>query len=118
MSANVRFIPYIQLHEFEAYLFSQPSWFEYFYDHERQGIAALQAVADSFSSPEMIDDGPHTAHSKRITVALPDYADAKAVVGPQVAELIGLNVIRAKCPHFNEWLSVLEQLGSGLPKTN
>lgn len=43
----------------------------------------------------------------------PDYAGAKSVVGPRVAEVIGLEVIRSKCPHFASWLSRLEQLGAG-----
>ncbi|HWM89859.1 MAG TPA: DUF4276 family protein [Thermoanaerobaculia bacterium] len=107
-----RFIPYIQLHEFEAYLFSDPAWFRYFYDrHERQ-IAALKAIADRYASPELINDGPDSAPSKRIIAEIPDYKDAKSAVGPQVAELIGLNVIRGKCPHFAAWLEQLEELGS------
>jgi Domain of unknown function (DUF4276) len=59
----------------------------------------------------LIDDGRDSAPSKRIIAELPDYEDAKPAVGPQVAELIGLNVIRGKCPHFAAWLSRLEQLG-------
>jgi hypothetical protein len=107
-----RFVPYIQIHEYEAYLFSDPTWFGYFYDrHERQ-IAALQAIADRCGNPELIDDGPDTAPSKRIIAEIPDYEGAKSVVGPQVAELIGLNVIRGKCPHFAAWLARLEKLGT------
>ena len=106
-----RFVPYIQLHEYEAYLFSDPTWFRYFYDHHEKQIAALKAVADRYATPELIDDGQHSAPSKRIIKELPDYEDAKPAVGPQVAELIGLEVIRTKCPHFAAWLSRLEKLG-------
>jgi hypothetical protein len=106
-----RFLPYIQLHEFEAYLFSDPAWFGYFYSHHDRQIAALKAVADNHDSPELINDGPHSAPSKRIIAGLPDYEGAKPAVGPQVAELIGLDVIRKKCPHFAAWLSQLESLG-------
>ena len=105
-----RFIPYIQLHEYEAYLFSDPTWFGYFYDHSERQIAALEAIADTYSTPELINDGPQSAPSKRIIAKLPDYEDAKAAVGPQVAELIGLETIRNKCPHFAAWLSRLEKL--------
>lgn len=105
-----RFVPYIQLHEFEAYLFSDPSWFSFFYDRHETPIASLQAVAEAYPSPELIDDGPQSAPSKRIAQILPDYEDAKAVVGPQVAELIGLEVIRSRCPHFAAWLAQLESL--------
>jgi hypothetical protein len=106
-----RFIPYIQLHEYEAYLFSDPSWFEYFYDHHEEQIASLKAIAAEHETPELINDRPHKAPSKRIIAELPDYEGAKAAVGPQVAELIGLEVIRSKCPHFAAWLSQLERLG-------
>jgi Domain of unknown function (DUF4276) len=109
-----RFVAYIQLHEFEAYLFSDPTWFGYFYDHHNKEIAALKAIADGHVSPELIDDGEHTAPSRRIIAELPDYEDAKAAVGPQVAELIGLETIRTKCPHFHAWLSRLETLGGGM----
>jgi len=107
---DVRFMLYIQLHEYEAYLFSDPTWLGYFYDHHDRQIAALKAIADNHDTPELIDDGPHTAPSKRIIAHFPDYEDAKSVMGPQVAELIGLDVIRSKCPHFNAWVSQLEKL--------
>ena len=38
--------------------------------------------------------------SKRIIAEFPDYERAKSVEGPQVAELIGLDVIRKKCPQY------------------
>src|SRR6185436_9076629 len=107
-----RFLPYIQLHEYEAYLFSDPTCFSYFYDHHEKQIAALQAIADGYATPELIDDGHHSAPSKRIVAHLPDYLDAKPAVGSQVAELIGLDVIRRKCPHFASWLTRLESLGA------
>jgi hypothetical protein len=106
-----RFMPYIQLHEFEAYLFSDPACFAYFYGHHAHQLAALQAIAAAHATPELIDDGQHTAPSKRIIHELPDYEGAKAAVGPQVAERIGLQVIRSKCPHFAAWLTRLENLG-------
>jgi hypothetical protein len=105
-----RFIPYIQLHEYEAYLFSDPAQFRSFYKHHEKAISALQAIADGKTTPELID--ADSAPSKRIEAVLPDYKGAKRVVGPQVAERIGLDVIRSKCPHFAAWLSHLEQLGA------
>ena len=76
-------------------------------------IAALEAIANRHVTPELINDGQHSAPSKRIIAQLPDYVHAKSVVGPQVAERIGLAVIRSKCPHFSAWLSRLEQLALG-----
>ncbi len=110
--ADPRFIPYIQLHEFEAYLFSDPTCFGSFYEGCSRQIASLRAIADSHASPELINEGPHSAPSKRITAELPDYLDAKSAIGSQVAQLIGLEVIRAKCPHFAAWLTQLENLAA------
>lgn len=104
-----RFIPYIQLHEFEAYLFADPTWFRFFYDRHESAITTLKTIADR-CEPELIDDGPQSAPSKRIIAQLADYEAAKTIQGPQVAELIGLSVIRDKCPHFAAWLARLEQL--------
>jgi len=106
-----RFVPFIQLHEYEAYLFADPKWFEYFYDTHVKQIAALQAISATHANPELINDGPHTAPSKRIIALLPDYEDAKAAVGSQIAELIGLEAIRSKCHHFAGWLARLEKIG-------
>jgi hypothetical protein len=41
---------------------------------------------------------------------LPDYRGAKVTAGPDIAEFIGLDVMRAKSPHFGAWLSRLEAL--------
>lgn len=105
-----RFIPFIQLHEFEAYLFTDVSQFAFFFEKADSKITALQRVADESQSPELIDDGPHTAPSKRVIAQFPEYS--KATVGPQMAERIGLEKIRSECPHFHRWLERLENLGS------
>ncbi len=107
-----RFIPFIQLHEFEAYLFTDVGRFELFYPEARTQIGNLRRIAESVANPEWIDDGPQTAPSKRIIEQFPDYEGAKPVVGPQLGASIGLAAIRANCPHFDEWLTRLEQLGA------
>jgi hypothetical protein len=110
-----RFIPYIQLHEYEAYLFSDPTCFEYLDAGRTKEIEALQAIASQYQTPELINDGQQTAPSKRIIAQFPDYGKAKSVFGPQLAEQIGLQVIRSKCSHFDKWLSRLESLnGEGI----
>jgi hypothetical protein len=105
-----RFIPHIQLHEYEAYLFCEPDCFQDFYPRGAKGIEALTKIAQSHESPELINDGQNTAPSKRIIQYFPDYEGAKPTVGTQVAQRIGLQKIRSKCPHFNSWLSRLEKL--------
>lgn len=110
-----RFIPYLQLHEFEALVLSEPRRFDWEYIEPRHegGIAALEALRASVASPELINDGPNTAPSKRILNLIPEYS--KAVAGPLIAGHIGIEAIRSACPHFNRWILGLERLGSGGP---
>ena len=104
-----RFIPYIQLHEFEALLLSDPQKLDSQFD-DSDAVERITALVSQFSSPELIDDGIDTAPSKRITAAIPAYESMKRSAGPLVAERIGLQTMRAKCCHFGEWLSKLERL--------
>jgi len=106
-----RFIPHLQLHEFEALLLASPAHLGVeFVGHDSE-IRELEAMAAGFTSPELIDDGQDTAPSKRIIAKLPQYQGLKASAGPIVAEKIGLPLLRQKCRHFAEWLSRLEKLG-------
>lgn len=105
-----RFIPYIQLHEFEALVLTDPRKLEHdFIDHE-EAIRQLEELVSGFSSPEEIDEGPTTAPSKRIIHEIPEYAGRKATAGPNVTEKIGIERLREKCPHFNTWLKTLEAM--------
>lgn len=61
-------------------------------------------------SSEEINESPQTVPSKRIIQHLPDYEGQKAQVGPMVAEDIGLHLLRQHCPHFNDWITKLEDL--------
>jgi len=103
-----RFIPYIQLHEFEALLFSEPAAFVDMFPNKPKAIAQLKAIRACFASPEDIDDGQMTAPSKRILNILSDYQ--KPVAGLLIAKAIGLGKIRSECPRFHDWFSRLEAL--------
>ena len=104
-----RFIPYIQLHEFEALLLSDPKKLDSQFD-DSDAVERITVLVSQFSSPELIDDGIETAPSKRIAAEIPAYASVKASAGPLVAERIGLPTMRAKCCHFGEWIRKLEVL--------
>ena len=105
-----RFIPYIQLHEFEALLLSDPRKLDAQFDDRGDGISRLVEVVSQFSSPELINDGINTAPSKRIISAIPKYEGRKVSAGPLVAKNIGLSTLRSKCAHFADWLDRLESL--------
>ena len=105
--AMCRFIPYIQMYEFEGLLFSDP-----------EGLArgidcpdladSFKKIRDNFDTPESINDSPRTAPSKRICAKVTGYE--KPLYGSLAAQEIGLKVIRQECPGFNAWLSQLEGL--------
>jgi hypothetical protein len=98
-----RLIPYIQLHEFEALLFSNPTGFMEAFPGNFTAVEHFAAIRAKFQNPEEINDGPNTAPSKRILDILPEYQ--KAVAGLLIAQRIGLGAIRRECPHFDEWLT-------------
>lgn len=102
-----RFIPYIQLHEFEALIFADPAKLEKDYlDYEKE-INELVILSEKHN-PEEINDNPNTAPSKRIIAAIPVYK--KHYSASSVPKEIGLERMREKCKHFNEWLTKLESL--------
>jgi len=103
------FLPYLQVHEFEALLFSQAEKFSEGVDNAN-AVASLVSIAKAHASPEDINDSPQTAPSKRVLAAMPSYQ--KTFHGPLIACEIGLDVMRGACPHFNDWLISLENLVS------
>ncbi len=103
-----RFIPYLQLHEFENLLFSDVQAIDTVLGLRRSQLQALQALREEFTSPELIDDGEDTAPSKRLQKLYEGYD--KLAFGPRIATHIGLAKLRQECPHFNAWFSRLENL--------
>ncbi|RYD30587.1 MAG: DUF4276 family protein [Verrucomicrobiaceae bacterium] len=104
-----RFHPYIQLHEFEALLFCGLGELQARLPNSASAITALQQEVAHLES-EAINEGPHTAPSKRIIHHLPIYERTKVRVGAPAAAAIGLSILRSKCPHFAQWLAKLEKL--------
>lgn len=99
------FFPYIELHEFEAMLFSDVTKLEetYFEDD----LTALKKCVELQSNPELINNGAETAPSKRILDCITCFDKANA--GVAVLEKIGIENIARKCQHFSEWLKHIEE---------
>ena len=105
-----RFRAYLQVHEFEALLFSDPEAIAY-HTTSPGKLAELLEIRNAFQSPEEINDGIETAPSKRIRRLCPTYQ--KPVHGVLISSEIGLRAIREQCSHFDAWVSWLEGLGRG-----
>lgn len=102
------FIPYVQLHEFEAFIMVDPNRLIVMYPDSKTGIDRLIKDIGS-TEPEEINESSKSAPSKRIIRYLPNYKGQKAQVAPLVAEDIGLINLRTRCKHFNEWITRLER---------
>ncbi|MDB6064166.1 MAG: hypothetical protein JWR26_374 [Pedosphaera sp.] len=109
--AEPRFIPFIQLHEFEALLYCNLEELQRRIANSQNGINALRKEVMHLE-PEEINEGSTTSPSKRIIRHIPIYERNKVRVGAPAAAAIGLNKLRLKCPHFGNWLSRLEALGT------
>ena len=101
--ADRRFIPYIQLHEFEALLFSNNKGFEYLWKDDMS--SKTKNIGDSFENPEDINSAPETAPSKRLLAINQKYD--KVLEGNVIALEVGINEMLAKCPRFADWVSRL-----------
>jgi hypothetical protein len=104
-----RLVPYLQRHEVEALVLAGLDRLANLLPEERKGIARLRDAVGSMS-PEDVNDGAATAPSKRLSHYVPGYD--KTLHGPIVTEDVGLSGLRAKCPHFDQWVQRLEGLGA------
>jgi Domain of unknown function (DUF4276) len=88
--ADPRFIPHIQLYEFETILLCDPTHFALVYDDKAAGIGALQDAVAKATSPELVNDGEATAPSKQIIRWFPQYIGQKTSVGVDLAHCVGI----------------------------
>ncbi len=103
--SDCRFIPYIQLHEFEALLYSSNSGFEYYFSEEQAKLT--EEIITEFNNPELINSSPEKAPSKRLLKINNQYN--KVIDGNLIALEVGMSTILTKCPRFNTWiLSLIE----------
>lgn len=105
------FIPYIQLHEFEALLFVDICKLQTEYPLSSEKIQALKEETDIYGDPEMINNSPDTAPSKRIIAALSqDYHYNKVQSGATVTSAIGIEALLENCQHFKEWIENVKRI--------
>lgn len=99
-----RFVPHLTLHESESWVFAAATQLgDVLGDQEL--AARLIADSEAAGGPELVNDGPSTAPSKRLLTYRTGYA--KVVDGPLAVGELGLPALRARCPHLDRWLSAL-----------
>lgn len=92
-----RFIPYIQMREFEALLFADITLLKGELFGKDNAIEALREETIQLL-PEEINNGPSSSLSKRIISKLPNYD--KVVNGVSVTKAIGVDTLCNACPHL------------------
>lgn len=97
------FIPYIQLHEFEALLFSSDVGFKELFSSKETD--ELSKIVRDYPNPEEINSSPKGAPSKRILAIVPTYN--KVLHGELIADTIGIETILERCPRFRAWVERL-----------
>ena len=100
---DYRFIPYIQLHEFEALLFSSERGFQTYYSSNKKIIDSLKQIIAEFENPEEINNTSPPSH--RIKELIPNYN--KIIYGNIIALEIGIETILNRCPRFKNWVEIL-----------
>jgi hypothetical protein len=107
-----RFIPFLALHEFEAWVFCSPDTVaEHFGQPDL--AAKVRKVVDEAGEPEFINHGPTTHPKRRLKGLRADYKETSD--GPGLLAKIGVPAIRDACSHFASWLERLEALGAQTP---
>lgn len=108
------FIPYIQLHEFEALLFCDIEKLVIEYPKCQKEIEKLKDTLHSYNdNPELIDNGSETAPSKRIIKAIEGkrlYNYNKPRSGAVIAAAIGMSELMTQCTHFRKWIERIEKI--------
>lgn len=116
LNEDERFIPYIQLHEFESLVFCGLQYLTDIYPNCERGVQGLKMALLKQPNPELINNGAETAPSKRLIKAIErdskiKYNYNKPKTGRYVTQNVGIDELRSKCKHFDQWvIKLLEKL--------
>ncbi len=105
------FVPYIQLHEFEALVLCNIPELGKLYPDAKLELTQLNLLVknDYGDNTELVDNGSDTAPSKRIIHALAGrYRYDKPQCGKLTTSSLGITALRTRCEHFSEWLMKIE----------
>lgn len=104
---NTRFVPYIQLHEFEGLLFASKEGFESLPDLKQANLDILIRAVKEKENPEELNDGELTAPSKRLEQYIQGFDKNKPFFGGIIAEVNTIDVVLDRCLRFKTWTEKL-----------
>ncbi|WP_280409144.1 DUF4276 family protein [Nocardia brasiliensis] len=96
-------MPHLILHGLETRVFAAAEQVGYLLPGLTEKLVKDVLVA---GGPELVNDGPVTATSKRILTYCPQYSRTND--GPLAIAELGVAELRSQCPHFDAWLEELD----------
>lgn len=102
-----RIILFFAIYEFEALLFSNPQVLE---EQLKCSSQDIDKIINEHLEPEKINHGPEKTPSKKITKLSKNKPFKKTLTGIIIAEKIGIEKMREKCPNFHQWITRLEKI--------
>ena len=109
--SNIKFIPYIQKYEFETLLFSDPSYYEKYFNTQAK-LDIEKIISSCGGNIEDINNSKETAPSKRMIKLFDDYDEDfdKIFHGYSIIKEIELEKVMKECPRFGNWIKRLSDL--------
>lgn len=101
------FIPYIQLHEFEALVFASINGIDSLFERSEMDYNGLMNVIQQYPNPEDINNHPDTAPSVRLKKLISGYN--KVLHGINIIDAVDMNELLEKCPRFKVWVESMEE---------
>ena len=101
------FIPYIQLHEFEALVFASISGIDSLFERTEMDYNGLMNVIQQYPNPEDINNHPDTAPSVRLKKLNSGYN--QVLHGIDLIYTVGMNELLEKCPRFKTWIESMAE---------
>lgn len=99
-----RFLPHLILHELETGVLAAADQLAELYGDQRLAEKLRRGI-ELAGGPELVNDGPATAPSKRLLSHLPGYV--KTLDGPLAIGELGVAQLRGACPHADAWFARL-----------
>ena len=93
------------MHEFEAFLFNNIEIFDDNFKQDEFNRVELLNILNKYPEPELINQKRETSPSHRLIKIIPSYN--KIVYGNILVEMIGIEQIRQKNQHFDNWIEQL-----------
>src|SRR5690606_38557952 len=104
---NSRFLPYIQLHEFEGLLFASTNGFDFLTDIPKNNLEILREAVNEEENPELLNDGELTAPSKRLENLIPGFDRNKPFYGGIISDVNTIDPVLERCKRFKTWTESL-----------